>query len=240
MNHVCEYCGSEFKIKTKWYEHEIVCKLIHKIDKSETISDELITTNTIYKALIQVIKKQNKMEKDVNELKRQIIIKINIIDWINKNLKPTTSINHFITKISTKIEPNIELLLEENIDDFLKSFLINKINLYLKENKNTIELPIFTYKNKIYIYNTKTQKWKEETDLCQKIYELWSYELINSLNNWKQINLKNDNDNIERKFNITLLHLIDENKNKTHIKIIRDTILEYIKTEITTVSYQIV
>lgn len=253
MNHVCEYCSSTFKKKRNWYEHELVCEIIHKINKQpeDNLEEhlELIDKDNMYKILIHLIKKQTTIEKDLNELKKQTIIKISIIDWINKNLKPKKTINDFLLIICSKINIKVESLLEESIGEFLKFHINNRLLLYRKENKNILEWPIFTYKNKIYVYDSKLDLWKEDNNISEKIYDLLSNILISLLNQWKQEYLnydettendKKDNDDLERKFNLTLLQLVDEKKNNTHIKIIKNIILEEIKCEISTISYQII
>lgn len=238
--HICEYCNEEFKKKRVWYEHEIVCELLHKVNKDdENELDINLNSNDIYKILIQIAKKQHELEKDLKELKRQTVIKINILDWINKNLIPKTSFSNF-TKLMSKMNFSMRYLLEESIQEILKYVIINNLNLYKIQNNNYLEWPVFSYKNKLYCYDFTSKKWSEENNLCEEIYLLWSNETINLLNTWKEQNFKTIDEYIEKKYHLTILNLVDDVKEKLFVKTIKSTLIENIKSNINTISYQII
>lgn len=237
--HHCQYCNSEFKKKRNWYEHEIVCELIYKFNNDYDIDTDLFTLENINKVLIQVVRKQTELEKEIKKIKQQVVIKVNILDWINKNLLPKTTISTFINEMS-KMNLSIEYFLEEPIHESLKTVINNNLNRYKSKNVKYLDWPIFSYKNKLYVYDFTSKVWKEEYNICQLIYNEWTNISIDLLNQWKQNNFNNINDSLEKKFHLAILYLVDDTKEKTNIRLIKSLLIQNINSNISTISYQII
>ena len=85
--HKCSNCGCAAKTKKKLKEHEILCKL----EMNSVFLQDVEPTNRQMWVLIQKLHKQNEiLTKKVAELERVVhkdIKKINIAEWLNKNIK---------------------------------------------------------------------------------------------------------------------------------------------------------
>lgn len=249
--HGCLYCGKEFRLKKNWYEHELICELIHKKTPDDDPTDkDSITTEQLYGVINVLIKKQQIMEKEIRDLKKHTTVKLSIIDWLTENIKPTLLLKKLLESFSNVIEQDILYLKTNSMTDTLKYIIERNIEEYSKKNKNNSDWPIFAYCNdstqqRIYFYDNNIQKWKDNTTIMDVLWYNINNNLLSYLIDWKQKEQKQlsslscnyNNDDIETEYNTTLLKIVDNTKNDTYIKTIKNTIYNKIKKTINTVSY---
>jgi hypothetical protein len=206
----CSYCGKEFTKKTSYKKHIIVCEILQDISKRDKKINAEETTNIptnleLYKIILELSSKQEKLENQIKKLQTNQK-KMDVIDWLNKNITPEKSYYEWIEQINID-NYVIDFLFEKSLADTL-SFVINK-HLYSSISLN----PLFGFKQKtnmLYKYNNHEIKW---TKLNQEdfIFLLKNIEkiLFNSMCLWQKENivlLQNDN-YLEIKFNNAMIKL---------------------------------
>lgn len=160
----CIYCGKSYKKKINLEKHVILCEFLNTSKKQlvvEEEEDDIPSNKNMFKILLELGRKFNKLEEKVDELNKWIIKKkkkINVIEWLNTNIKPEIKFDNLIEKII--IEANdIKYLFEHSFVDMLNGvFSRNIYNLY------DSNYPIFAFVQKpniFYIYENEEAEWIE-------------------------------------------------------------------------------
>lgn len=94
MDYICEYCSKRYVRKGPYQHHILICKLSKKDSKEYTENLERTTMQKIpsqkelYKIVIDLNNKYERLEREYHELKRYVNNKrrqIDIIEWLNQN-----------------------------------------------------------------------------------------------------------------------------------------------------------
>ena len=108
--------------------------------------------------VMELVKSNNKLRKDVEELKRWVYAKkkkIIIVDWLNENYKPVENYKEFISKLNIRRE-HLDIIFKSNIIDgiqeILQNFIVNNDICPLKSLDQRV--------NTIYVYN-EDSKWEQ-------------------------------------------------------------------------------
>ena len=109
--------------------------------------------------IIELVKSNNKLRKDVEELKRWVQTKkrkVIIVDWLNENYKPPENYKEFISKLCIARE-HLEIIFKSNIIDGIQEILQDFMNN--PDNPDNCPFKSFDQKdNIIYVYNEES-KW---------------------------------------------------------------------------------
>ena len=234
---ICIHCGKKYK---KIEKHLILCEIIHKSKHMlNTFEDnDIPSQRKMFKMLLVMASKYGELEKkldDVHEFVQKKIKKINIIDFLNRNLVPTVSINNIHELIDVQFL-DVEFLFEHNIFE-----TINKIFSRCIQNVNANSFPIvaFIQKPKI-LYGctsiTEEQKWDILTHKqITFILEFIQFKLSKEMLEWKKKN-KTIIDEDDRKcwlYDKTLSKLMAPDfKNDSLIKKYQELFYSKLKTDI--------
>lgn len=158
----CIYCGKSYKKKNNLDKHIILCELLIKTKKG-TIEDEedIPSQRKMYNILLELCMKFNKLEENVDELKKWVVKKkkkVNVIEWLNTNITPNIHFNNLIEHIIITIDDVIYLFEHSFMDTLNQIFSKNIYNL------SNNEYPIFAFVQKsniFYIYEDNEIKWIE-------------------------------------------------------------------------------
>lgn len=173
----CLTCEKEYMREPQYTKHKITCF---------NLNDEIELENVSLKEIVvELIKQNKKMEKDINELKRWVQTKkrkIVIIDWLNKNYKLDIDFNKFISEIKIT-EKELEIVFNSNIVDGIQEIFENHI-------KNYKEIPLKSFEQKndiIYIFND--DKWElllnnDYNEIISNIYK----EILTEFKKWQDKN----------------------------------------------------
>tara|TARA_B100000424_G_scaffold266755_2_gene258424 strand:+ start:1657 stop:2421 length:765 start_codon:yes stop_codon:yes gene_type:complete len=152
--------------------------------------------NDMYKLLINLNNKFEKLEADYNEIKKYVNVtknKINIIEYLNKNYD--CSDYDFIQFLNSIEITNIELqkVFEKDYVDGIFQILIDSI----EKNKHNKEIPIKAFNNKegvLYAYiklHDSDKNWIViDEDHIKSIYKYFNKKLLPLFLEWKVINEK--------------------------------------------------
>lgn len=201
----CPFCGKSYKKKTNLNNHIILCELYHKSSKKiamdEDDEDDLPSQRRMYQMMLEMAKKLNGLDEKMDEINKWVIKKkkkINVIEWLNTNLKPDFVFENLSNKI-TIIEEDIENLFNNPFTDVLNQIFHRSIYQVSMSNLEEMKQPIFAFVQKsniFYVYENETEGWIELTKerlvrFLEKIYMKISREF----SAWKKNNKwKIDND----------------------------------------------
>lgn len=159
----CIHCGKSYKKRTNLDKHVILCELLNKTKKKLVIEDEedIPSQRKMYEILLELGKKFNKLEEKVDELNKWVVKKkkkINVIEWLNTNIKPEIKFDSLIEKIIIS-DDDVKYLFENSFADTLNHIFSR--NIY---NLSESEYPIFAFVQKaniFYIYENEEAGWVE-------------------------------------------------------------------------------
>lgn len=167
----CVYCGKSYKKKTNMDKHIIICELLNDSKKRSSIindceEEEVIPSNRkMYQILLELGSRFNKMEEKMDEINKWVIKKkkkINVLDWLNLNMKSEIKFDNLIEKILINHD-DIQYLFEKSFIETLNNIFSN--NLYnLINNTDFNNSPIFAFiqkTNTFYIYENQDTGWIE-------------------------------------------------------------------------------
>jgi hypothetical protein len=165
-NYSCYCCGKTYKKRETLDKHTVLCEIIDKSKKkkSTTVENEEIipSQKQMYSILVELTLKYNKLEEKMEEAQKWIDKakkKTNIVEWLNKNVKPSNTFSNLCENQIIVTEENIEFLFKHTFIDTFFEVLIKNMEL-LKINDENSPIQCFNQKaNKIYIYdlsNTET------------------------------------------------------------------------------------
>jgi hypothetical protein len=202
----CIYCGKSYKKKTNMDKHTLLCELIsdskkrkNLITEDENMDQDIPSNRKMYQILLELGSRFNKMEEKMDEINKWIIKKkkkINVIEWLNMNMKPEILFDNLIEKIIVTHD-DIKYLFEKTFIETLNHIFSKSIyNLINDPNYN---IPIFAFVQKtniFYIYETRESGWIElSKDQLVKFLNKVHMKLFRVFSEYKRLHneeLRND------------------------------------------------
>lgn len=251
----CVYCGKSYIKRVNLDKHLVICELLQKtktktsinpiIDSLYNDEDEpLPTQRKMFQMLIELGERYSRLEGKVDELNKWVVKKkkkINILGWLNANMKPNIVFETMIDKIVVN-EDDIKKLLEHSFYD-----IVNDIFSRTIYNVDEYENPIFAFvqkQNVFYIYDTNTNDtntntnygWSELTkERLIKFLNKVHIKIIKAFSDWKMTkkNEMKTNEKLAELCNKTLVKImsIDFKQDSIYIKV-RNAMYAKMKTNI--------
>ena len=162
----CIHCGKIYVKRVNLDKHIILCELLNRSKKAlitQEDDEEIPSQRKIFQMLLELGNKFNKLEEKVEELNKWVIKKkknINIIDWLNSNMKPDMKFDNLIEKIIINHE-DVKYLMENSFYETLNKIFVKSIYI-----ENSEKSPIFAFiqrTNIFYIYENEEIRWIELT-----------------------------------------------------------------------------
>lgn len=185
----CSYCGKSYLKKTNLDKHFIICELLNTSKNKNDIEDEDETPSQkkLYKILLELGNKFNKLEEKVNEMEKWIVKKkkkINIIEWLNTNIIPEAIFGSLNEKITIDYD-DVNYLFENTFIDTLNNIFSRTI-YNIQENK----YPIYAFSQKsntFYYYENEELKWSEiSKEILIKFLDKIFMKLLKKFSDWKK------------------------------------------------------
>jgi len=189
----CVYCGKMYKSRTNLNKHINLCELIYKSKKNREDEEEieLPSQKKIFKMLLELGEKYKKLEEKVEEMSKFVIKKkkkINVLMWLNDNIKPEFMFDRLIEKIE---------ILDEDMDYLLNNSFLETINYIFSRNiyntSSEYSYPIYAFVQKshlFYIYDKIDENKTEWQELSrEKLIKFLNKILMKMLkyfNDWKK------------------------------------------------------
>lgn len=150
----CKNCNKEYNRQSAYDKHKLLCV---GTPTSKTTLNMASDSPSLHDIVAELIKSNRKLQKDVEELKKYMQMKkkkINIVDWLNENYKPTENYKEYISKLSIT-RSQLEIIFKSNITDGTQEILEEFMN-----NQENIPFKSFDIRdNVIYVYNEES-KWE--------------------------------------------------------------------------------
>ena len=161
----CKYCGKGYSKKTNLEKHIILCELLNESKSKQTIDEDedIPSQRKMYKMLLELAYKFNKMEEKVDELHKWVIKKkkkINVIEWLNGHISPDSIYDHLIEKIIIHKEEDVQYLFHNTFADTINHIFSRSIYNSGMEDKYPI-IAFVQKSNLFYIYENEDAGWME-------------------------------------------------------------------------------
>lgn len=162
----CVYCGKSYKKRINLDRHVSLCELLNKSKKSifnEDEEDDIPSQKKQYKMLLELANKVNKIEEKLEEVNKWVVKrkkKINVVDYLNSNIKPQIRFENLTERIIITQDDIVYLFDHSFLETLNHIFSRNIYNL----SENPEEYPIFAFVQKtniFYIYENEENKWME-------------------------------------------------------------------------------
>ena len=188
----CNYCGKIYKTRANLDKHINLCELINKGKKTILLEedDETPSHKNIYKMLLELGQKYNRLEEKIEEVSKWVVKKkkkINVLEWLNANNTPEFLFEILFEKVVIT-EDDINILLNNPFNVLLDEIFARNIYSFLEN-----EFPIFAFVQKaniFYIYdkiNDEKKEWHELTrEKLIKFLNKVHMKIIKYFNDWKK------------------------------------------------------
>jgi hypothetical protein len=163
MSYTCNCCNKKYTKKSSYQNHAVLCEFLHSSKREKSIDDEESSDLPSYRNLVKLVGmlavKNSKLEEKVETLQKyaeKSKRKINIIEWLNVNVKPTLTFAQFLESIVLS-ESHINCLNEHNM---IKTLTTIFEEYFIKENC----LPVYAFNEKVntfYSFSHETNSWSE-------------------------------------------------------------------------------
>lgn len=186
----CTYCGKNYKKKSNLDKHFVVCELLQvgkkrnsNIERNQDEDEPIPSQQKLFQMLIELGQKYNKLEEKVEEMNKWIVKKkkkINGLEWLNNNIKPTINFDNIIDVIIIN-EDDIKFLFHNSFNDLLNEVFSRTI---YSEN-----FPIFAFVQKpnlFYIYHSETGWIELSRERLIKFLDKVHMKIFKEFYEWKQ------------------------------------------------------
>jgi len=213
----CTYCGKSYSKKINLDKHVIICELLHNSKKTDCDDEDIIAIPSQKKQfimLLELARRFSKMEEKVEELNKWVIRKkkkINILEWLNTNMKPETVFDYLYEKIVV-ISEDIDYLFDNTFVATLQHIFsrtlykteqhqldVETADTETKPNTTQNLYPIFAFvqkANSFYIYESEEAGWinlnrEKLIKFLEKVY----MKILKAFIEWKKVNNQKIMDN---------------------------------------------
>jgi uncharacterized protein YeeX (DUF496 family) len=160
----CINCGKSYIKRVNLDKHLVICELLQKSRKTSKIiieeDEPMPSQRKMFEMLIELGQKYSRLEEKVDEINKWVVKKkkkINVLEWLNANIKPDINFDNIIDKIVID-DQDVKYLLDNTFYDVLNEVFSRTIY-----NFNETQNPIFAFvqkQNVFYIYD-KDNVWIE-------------------------------------------------------------------------------
>lgn len=210
----CLSCNKQYSRKHSLDKHKVLCDFKFKTENERNVEYEESSDIPSYIQLVKIVQQlsiqNNKMEQQLKDVQKWVDKKkkkINVITWLNTNIKPTLTFNEWITSYEVR-QNHYECLLDNTIFHTVQQIFECNLN----ELKNTVyPFACFSQKNgTFYVYEDTIWRQAINDDLFD-LLKLIQNKLITVLTKWKTENLNriNGNDRLSDQFNKSIIKLMD-------------------------------
>jgi len=207
----CKNCNKKYYREAAYNKHKLLCiegesnetPLLNSINnngsdiKFEDLISKRISSQNLEKIVIELIKSNNQLKNDVNELKKWVQVKkkkINILEWLNDTLSKTDEylpIENYKEYLSNIVitRKHLECIFNSDLTIAIQEIIENYIKEKSLLSKRCVPFQSFNQKdNTIYIY-TENSKWKIlSRETFNKIIFPISQKILEEFSKWKQEN----------------------------------------------------
>ena len=189
----CKFCSKEFTKQERYDTHKLLCIECDSKTSQDPIDldqSEIISNVSLRKVIMELVKSNNQLRKEVNELKKWVQTKkkkIVVIDWLNINCKPEQSYKEYMTNLVIE-RSDLKIIFDSGLIDGIDEILKVYMSRQTKEGQ-IVPFSSFDQKNNtLYVY-TENGKWEllSPKDFNTIISRL-SQQILQEFGKWKDEN----------------------------------------------------
>lgn len=210
--HCCVHCGKSYKKRENLNKHVSICEFLQKSNKTILEEEDILPSyKDLCKIVSQLVKSNNTLKKEVEELKASTTCskkkkKINIIEWLNTREKTTILFDEFIHTIH---------ITKDNVLSFIEKPFMESLNELFSQyiyhiDPNIRPICAFTQKSNTF-YIQDTNNWTELSDdkLIKFLNRIHS-KIVNMFCDWKTAKKKEikESDDLKTKCEKTQIKLM--------------------------------
>jgi len=238
----CVCCKKEYTRKSSLDKHLILCNYKIKTKYEKQIDDEEQGDTPSHSELAKIVQeltiKMNKMEEKMIEMEKWVNKKkkkLNVIGWLNTNVKPTTGFLEWINAYFSIKPEHFEILMNYSL-----FYTIQKVFEYNLTETDNFEYPIKCFSQKaglFYVGEKKednTAEWRK-MELPDMILILKTFQnhMIKEMIKWQADNKDQfDNNKISDLYQKAIIKLMSLTfTNDANLSKIKNILFEHLKTE---------
>lgn len=214
--YTCLLCHKQYTRKLSLDKHKILCEFKLKTKTEHKIEEEELGDMPNHEQLVKIVhqlafkyaqmeEKLENMQKWVDRKKK----KINVVEWLNKNIKPTVAFLEWISTFIDIQKNHFEYLMENNLFQTIQFAF--EYNLSKEDDEFIYPIKCFSQKNNVfYIYENDTWKQMETTEMAKFLKKIQN-KFLEELTSWKKENQDkiDDSDKVSESFNKAIIKLMN-------------------------------
>ena len=238
--YTCPLCHKQYTRKLSLDKHKILCeyklktKTEHKIEEEEL--GDMPNHEQLVKIVHQLAFKYAQMEEKLENMQKWVDRKkkkINVVEWLNKNVKPTVAFLEWISTFINIQRNHFEYLMENNLFQTIQFAF--EYNLSKEDDEFIYPIKCFSQKNNVfYIYENDTWKQMETTEMAKFLKKIQN-KFLEELTSWKKENQDkiDDSDKISENFNKAIIKLMNISFTQdATMSRMKNSLYNYLKTDL--------
>ena len=187
----CVNCGKSYIKRANLDKHLVICDLLQRSKKKTNIiieeDEPMPSQRKMFEMLIELGQKYSRLEEKIDEINKWVVKKkkkINVLEWLNTNVKPDVNFDNILDKI---------IINEDDVNNILKNSFYDVLNEVFARtiyNFNETENPIFAFVQKpnvFYIYDTNGIWIELSRERLIKFLNKIHMKIFKEFTDWKKI-----------------------------------------------------
>ena len=243
--YTCNYCNKKYQRKEYYKRHVLLCETLAKTKRERDLENEEYADTPSHRELYLLVQdlvlKYDKLQKDYDVLSSWVCQKkrqLNVVDWLNENLKPDTSFTEWISQIQLN-HTHLEAVFQYNYIEGICYILQDLCS------RTDAKLPIkaFVQKENVFFLYMENDSWIPATEeYFNKLISEIAKGIMSLFKDWQDTNAhKMQNEHFSSLYIENLKKVIGGN---TPIKIlnnkIRNKFFKYLRINLNTRQYEII
>ena len=191
----CDFCEKQYKLKSRFEKHILMCnitsKSVNERKKENELIDKTPSIQQLYEIIKQLAQKNDILERKVEKLSVWVNNnkkKINVVDWMNENRSIKITFENWLNSLEITKE-DMELVFNYNFVEGIR-FIIQRIIPDVGDTQGEIPVKAFDQKEGIiYIFNGAETGWGiMPPEIFERFFMRIAKGLLNQLKYWQDLN----------------------------------------------------
>ena len=132
----CVNCGKSYIKRANLDKHLVICDLLQRSKKKTNIiieeDEPMPSQRKMFEMLIELGQKYSRLEEKIDEINKWVVKKkkkINVLEWLNTNVKPDVNFDNILDKIIIN-EDDVNNILQNSFYDVLNEVFARTIYIF--------------------------------------------------------------------------------------------------------------
>ena len=185
----CTFCNKVYTKEQPYNKHKLICEILRKSGENNFDQNyKNLGIQNLSLLVIELVKSNDKLQKDILELKNWVQIKkekVRVIDWLNENYILNQNFSEFLSHIEIS-SSDLKIIFNSNFINGASEILQNIIN---QHKTSGFDLPLKSFDQKdnlIYVFKEKWEILSQED--FEKIFDFISKGILREFKKWQEEN----------------------------------------------------